>query len=98
MALFVLLFQGCVSPKKIKAALWINNLPIPEEVCKEAPELYDYGFYRRLNDGSFEFVSVCDKVASEFFEMHKDALKDILNETGNEKTIKEIQRIYPNKI
>ena len=90
--------MSCISPKKIRAALWINNLPVPEEVCKESPELYDYGFYRRLNDGSFEFVSVCDKVASEFFEMYKDDLKNILNETENKKTIKEIQRIYPNKI
>jgi hypothetical protein len=90
--------SSCISPRKIKAALWINNLPVPEEVCKESPELKDYGIYRRLNDGSFEFVSVCDKVITEFFCMHKDALKGILNETGNEKTIKEIQRIYPNKI
>jgi hypothetical protein len=50
--------------------------------------LKDYGLYRRLNNGNFEFVSFCDSKAKEFLSMYKSDLEDLLNEqTDSEKAI-----------
>jgi hypothetical protein len=69
-----------VTRRSIKAYLWINNLPAPPEVCEREPLLKDYGLYRRLNNGNFEFLSVCDPRIKEFYSMHKDDLARILSE------------------
>lgn len=39
--------------------MWLNNGPLPAAICEREPELRRYGFYRRLDAGSFEFVSFC---------------------------------------
>jgi hypothetical protein len=59
--------------------LWLNNSPIPSEICKREPELKDYGFYRKLNDGNFEFVGFCEPKASEFFSMYKTDFERLMN-------------------
>lgn len=50
---------SCITRQEIRANVWLTNAPVPPEICRKAPELKDYGFYRRLNDGTFEFVSFC---------------------------------------
>ncbi len=62
----------------MNAYLWINNFPLPAEVCEREPLLKDYGFHRRLNTGNFEFLSVCDERTREFYEMHKDDLAKLI--------------------
>ena len=91
---FVILCQACISKPKIKAKLWINNFPVPSEVCQREPSLLDYGFYRKLSDGRLEFLSVCDKRIKDFFEMHKDDLARLLNEreeSDSERAIKALK-------
>lgn len=80
LALSAILFQGCVSKKKLKAYLWLNNAPIPKEICDREPVLKDYGLYRRLNNGSFEFVSFCELKSKEFLSMYRDDLENLLHE------------------
>jgi len=70
-----------VTRNQINAYLWLNNSPIPEEICQREPLLKDYGLFRRLNNGNYEFISMCDERMKSFISMHKDDLARILNET-----------------
>lgn len=82
MAIFALLFLvSCVTRNQINSYLWLNNSPIPTEICEREPLLKDYGLFRRLNNGNFEFISICDARMKNFLSMHKNDLARILNET-----------------
>jgi hypothetical protein len=77
-----------VTRNQINSYLWLNNSPIPTEICEREPLLKDYGLFRRLNNGNFEFISICDARMKNFLSMHKDDLARILNGTkkmSNEK-------------
>lgn len=78
--LILFLCASCVTAKRVKAHLWLNNSAIPSEICAREPSLYDYGFYRRLNGGKLEFVSFCEKKANEFLAMHKSDFNKLMNE------------------
>jgi hypothetical protein len=83
LALLGLLFQtSCISRRKLNTYLWLNNSPIPKELCEREPDLKDYGFYRELNNGKYEFVTFCDPLAKEFFAIYKKDLETILNDAG----------------
>jgi hypothetical protein len=66
-----------VTRKKIERYIWLNNFPLPKEICEIDSR---YGFYRVLNNGKFEFVSACDPRAKQWVSMNKDDLKRLLNE------------------
>ena len=68
-----------ITRSEIEATVWLNNSPLPNEICRANPELTRYGFYRRLNDGRFEFVSFCRPNAKEWIAIHKDDLERLLN-------------------
>jgi hypothetical protein len=68
-----------VSRKEIRAAIWLNNGPIPKEICEREPEVAWYGFYRRLNNGKLEFVSFCNPDSKEWLAMHKDDFAELIN-------------------
>jgi hypothetical protein len=80
-----LLSAGCVTRAEIKASSWLNNAPIPADLCEKYPELKEYGFYRRLNSGNFEFISYCQpcepprSCASDFVAFYKADLDKILD-------------------
>lgn len=76
--LTVFLVSGCrISRSEIEAAVWLNNAPLPQDVCRGPAK--DYGFYRRLNDGRLEFVSFCRPEAKNWIAIHKDDLQKILD-------------------
>jgi hypothetical protein len=70
-----------VTRNQINGYIWLTNTPLPQEICDREPLLKDYGLFRRLNDGNFEFISVCDARIKNFISMHKDDLARILNGT-----------------
>lgn len=74
------LVSGCVSRKKIEAAVWATNAPIPQEICLREPEVAQYGFYRRLNNGQLEFVSWCSEQAAYYVTMYSDDFERVMNE------------------
>lgn len=87
---FILLFCGCITRGQINAAIWKNNgldpeLCGPSKAESKNPQLWDYGFYRRLNNGKFEFLPFCSLTSNEFFAIQKDDLEKILNRTLPEK-------------
>jgi hypothetical protein len=69
-----------VTRKKIEAAVWATNAPIPAEICEREPAVKDYGFFRRLNDGRLEFISFCKPEASLYVTMYSDDFERIMNE------------------
>jgi hypothetical protein len=75
-----LLLVGCPSRQEIEAAAWLNN-GLPEELCKKEPELQNYGFYRRLNNGKFDFISFCNPESKRWISFFDQDLKKLLNAT-----------------
>lgn len=74
-------FSGCIDRDQIEASIWLNN-GLPQDLCDQEPELHDYGFYRKLNDGSLEFVSFCDPKSKEWLSMHSDDFNRLMDEAG----------------
>lgn len=81
-AIALLFLTSCITRGKIDAAIWLNNGPLPEEICLREPALKDYGFYRRLNDGKLEFLSFCDPKAREWLAMHQEDFNKLMDEAG----------------
>jgi hypothetical protein len=78
---------SCLRPTRpeINGRIWLNNTPIPEDICLREPSLKDYGFYRKLNDGKLEFVSFCSPEAFHWIAMHELDFKDLLDKYVPEK-------------
>lgn len=67
LAIFVIIFPGCYSRKEIQANVWRNNgLPVslcgPSKELSAYQELWDYGTYRKLDAGGYEFIPYCKRV------------------------------------
>lgn len=84
-ALLAPLLAGCITAAQIHSKTWLTNSPLPAALCEREPELKDYGFYRRLDDGKFELISFCNPLAAKMLGMHKDDYKDLLGSAGVEK-------------
>lgn len=74
----VFFFSGCVTREEVKAYVWLNN-GMPAEICAREPELLNYGFYRRLNDDKFEFISFCDERAKNWLGIYKADFEKMLD-------------------
>ena len=57
----MLLLQGCPSRAEIDAEIWLNS-GITPDVCAKYPELKQFGIYRKLDTGKYEFISYCTTV------------------------------------
>lgn len=81
--LLLTLTASCVTREEIEVAIWMNNFNAQElkEICEREPVMNQVGFYRKLNDGRLELVSVCKKEAHEFLEMTKTDFNTILDKT-----------------
>jgi hypothetical protein len=73
--------SSCVTRKEVDAASWLNNFGVEEFValCNEHPELKDFGFFRKLDDGTFQFLSACDPNAKRMISFKDEDLKKILD-------------------
>jgi hypothetical protein len=91
-AIMLLSLSGCITRQQIRAFAWENN-GLPEDLCgpsKEEsphPHLWDYGFYRRLNNGKLQFVPYCKRdeegkpFVSQYFSFHSDDVNRMLDGT-----------------
>jgi hypothetical protein len=75
----VAISSGCITRQEIKAYTWLNNSPIPDELCAREPALQNYGFYRRLNNKKFEFISFCDPRANDWVAFYNKDLEAVLD-------------------
>jgi hypothetical protein len=85
--LLILSLSSCVTKKQIEAATWLNNYHvIPDELCYPEGPLYEVGFFRRLNDGKFQFVSICSPTAGKMMSVTPEDYKKLLDAAlGNDK-------------
>jgi hypothetical protein len=74
------MLTGCLSREQVDAKVWLNNAPLPAELCAKLPELKEYGFYRKLNDGTIEFMSFCDPRAADWLSMYKTDYGKIMDQ------------------
>lgn len=60
LSLMVLLpmLAGCPNRKQVLAEVWQNS-GLPSDLCEKAPELKQYGIFRKLDSGKYEFLSYC---------------------------------------
>lgn len=72
--LLCLVCQACQTPTRsqVNALVWLDNFPLPPELCARHPDIQAYGFYRRLDDGNLEFFSICNQSVPKMVSM-KDA-------------------------
>lgn len=83
--LCAMIFQGCLTRQQVRAYTWLNNSPLPADLCEKNPELQNYGFYRRLKDGKLEFVSFCQPCeppkacAADFISIYKVDFENVLD-------------------
>jgi hypothetical protein len=59
--------------------VWLNN-GIPAEICEREPALREHGFFRRLNNGKFEFISFCDERARHWLAVYDRDFNRVLDE------------------
>lgn len=74
------LFPACMTRQEIRAHLW-ENTGLPADLCASEPRLRDYGFFRRLDSGGFEFLGFCRPEALGMQSVTKESLKEILDAT-----------------
>lgn len=70
-----------ITRDEVDATIWLNNLPLPAELCEREPQLKKRGFYRRLDNGKLEFVSVCNPKAKDWISANKVDFNRILDKT-----------------
>lgn len=71
-----------VTRAEVEATLWLNNSPIPAEICAREPALRKYGFYRKLDSGQMEFVSFCKLEARKWIAIYDADLQRLLERLG----------------
>jgi hypothetical protein len=69
---------SCPTRPQIEANFWLTDV-LPPELCAKEPLLQEYGFYRKLNNGKWEFISYCNPLISNWTSIYKDDLRRILN-------------------
>jgi len=79
--LSMLSLTSCLVPKRseIDANIWLNNGPLPAELCAANPDLALFGFYRRLNDDRLEFVSFCNPASREWLAINDKDFNKLLD-------------------
>lgn len=75
----MLFLASCLTRKQVNAAAWLNNTDALLDLCIKVPELKDYGFYRRLDDGKIQFLSFCDPNAVRMIAFKDEDLNKILD-------------------
>ncbi len=70
---------GCITRDEVNATIWLNNFKAIQENCLKFPELYDFGFYRKLNSGKIEFISICSETAKDMLSIYKVDYNNLLD-------------------
>jgi hypothetical protein len=74
---------ACQTPTRsqVDALTYNNNFTaLPPDICQREPELYKFGFYRRLDDGRIAYFSICDKDIPVFVSMKYDEYDALLRQ------------------
>lgn len=97
--LLLLSLSSCVTRQEVQADIWIVER-VPESICNQVPELWNYGINRVVlcknrptsqfcqhGEPSFEeFIPYCDKAVSEYLAMHHLDTEKWLNQLTRPKS------------
>jgi len=67
------------SRQQVDAVIFLNNTPLPEYLCDREPALHNYGFYRILNGGGYDFISFCNPEARRWISVYESDFNRILD-------------------
>lgn len=85
---------SCITRKEVQAHIWLNNFMgdgtsgstvYIKDLCDRTPELNTVGFYRVLDSGKKEFISVCNPIARNMLSITRADFQKILDENLPEK-------------
>jgi len=68
-----------VTREQVDAAVWLNN-GLPSDLCDKEPRLKDYGFYRKLDAGGYEFKPFCDADAKDWVSVQRDQYNNVMDQ------------------
>lgn len=71
--------MGCPKRAEIRAEMWLNS-GLPEDICERAPELKQFGMYRKLNTGKYEFLAYCRPESAKYFGISEKRFNELLDE------------------
>jgi hypothetical protein len=58
----------------------VNNFnAVPKQACYPGGDLYRVGFFRRLDDGKYQFVSICSDTANKMLSTTAEDYKKLLD-------------------
>lgn len=75
----MIIFQGCLTRTQVEATIWLET-GLPMDLCERYPEIANYGHYRKLNNGKYEFISYCKKESKDFVNIVKTEFYKFLDE------------------
>jgi hypothetical protein len=79
----LLFLSSCITREEVDAVIWLNNFNDDKNsmagVCERNPEIKQYGFYRKLNNGKLEFVSICNTTARNYLAVQKDDFNRLID-------------------
>jgi hypothetical protein len=76
--LLLIILQACISRKQVVAETWLNS-GLPADVCEKYPEIKEYGIYRKLDSGQYEFLSYCKNESQNYISIQGDKFRRILD-------------------
>jgi hypothetical protein len=76
--LLISLLSSCRSWESAKPYIFLTSPEVPREIWEKSPEVCNYGLYRKLNTGQFEFISICNVEYHGFLAIHKDDALQVL--------------------
>jgi hypothetical protein len=82
---FIFFLGGCTTREQVQADIFKLER-VPESICNQSPQLWDYGIFRVVlcknkpeaipcKDGAEtfeEFIPYCDKASQDYLGMHQD--------------------------
>lgn len=71
--LSLLILTACVTREEIEVSIFRNNFNAEElkVLCERDPDLRRFGFYRKIKDGTLEFLSICKPNASGMLSIYE---------------------------
>jgi hypothetical protein len=70
--------EACVTKAQVDAVIYLNNTNAIADLCTKDQDVHNFGFYRKLNSGQFEFISFCDSASNTMLSMTKDDYEKIM--------------------
>jgi hypothetical protein len=75
LTMFLVSCQTITRPE-VDAETWLHSA-IPQELC--TPEIRQYGIYRKLDDGTFEFISYCQTEVKNYIGFNTEKFQRVLD-------------------